>query len=74
MKSNLWERLKPELKVALEERYKDFPNTLKDIKEELENEFYYTHVKYWVYSDLRFLSGKALGETEMFFSNYFSPQ
>jgi hypothetical protein len=71
---NLYERLRPELKAALEERYKDLPNTLKEIKEELESEFYYTHVKYWVYSDLRFLTIKAFGQQDTSPSNYFLPE
>lgn len=71
---NLWERLKPELKAVLEEKYKEFPNTLSSIKEELEGEFYYTHIKYWVYSDLRYLTKQAFGEIDTVFDNYFSPK
>jgi len=71
---NLWERLKPELKAVLIEKYKDLPNMLNELKEILENEKYYTHVPYWVYSDLRFFTKYAFGELDIFFNNYFLPQ
>ena len=74
MKQNLWKRLRPELKTVLEERYKDMPNTLNEIRQELENQIYYNNLEYWVYSDLRFLTKQAFGEIDMFLANYFLPE
>jgi len=74
MKQNLLNRLKPELLAALDERYNDFPNILSSIKYELEKNYYYTHVCYWVYSELHFLTKKAFGEFNNHFGNYFLPE
>jgi hypothetical protein len=71
MKPNLLETLKPELLAALEERYKDFPNILESIKSELAKNYYYTHIEYWVYSELYFLTKKAFGEYQHHFGDYF---
>lgn len=71
MKPNLLEKLKPELLAAIEERYKDFPNILNDIKSELEKNYYYIDVSYWVYSQLHFLTKKAFGEFNNHFGDYF---
>jgi hypothetical protein len=70
---NLWERLKPELKAAVIEYYKPFPNSFNDLKEKLENERFYNNLPYWVYTDLRYLTSKMLKNIDYNLSNYFLP-
>jgi hypothetical protein len=71
---NLWERLKPELKTAFIEYYEKFPLSGDELKEELEKEFYYTRLRYFVYTDLSYLAARYLGETDKNFANYFLPE
>jgi len=71
---NLWERLRPELKEEVINHYEKLPNLFNELVKELEKEYYYTSVKYWVFSDLRGLSLKAFGHVEHYFNNYFSPE
>ncbi len=68
---NLWERLKPELKAAFIEYYKNYPFSGDELKKELEKEFYYTRLRYFVLTDLSFLAAKYLRETDKNFKNYF---
>jgi len=71
---NLWERLKPELKAAVIEYYKPFPNRFNELKERLENERFYNNLPYWVYTDLRYLTSKMLKNIDFNLSNYFLPR
>jgi len=71
--TNLWERLKPELKAAFIEYYKNYPLSGDELKEEMEKEFYYTRLRYFVLTDLLFLAAKYLGEHDKNFANYFLP-
>jgi hypothetical protein len=72
MKPNLLDRLKPELLQAIEERYKDYPHLLDEIKQELANEKYFTDVSYGTYVELYFVSKNAFGSYERNFANYFT--
>ncbi len=71
--TNLWERLKPKLKAAFIEYYKNYPLSGDELKEELEKEFYYTRLRYFVLTELSFLAAKYLGEYDKNFANYFLP-
>jgi hypothetical protein len=71
---NLWDRLKPELKAAFIEYFKAFPHSGDELIKELENEFYYTRLRYFVLADLSFLAAKYLGKTDKDYANYFLPE
>jgi hypothetical protein len=73
MDQNLWERLIPELKAAFIEYYKSYPLSGDELRKELENEFYYLRLRYFVLTDLSFLAAKYLGKTDKNFANYFLP-
>jgi hypothetical protein len=74
MDQNLWERLIPELKAAFIEYYKDYPFAGDELKKELENEFYYFRLRYFVLTDLYLLAAKYLRQTDKNFANYFLPK
>jgi hypothetical protein len=71
---NLLDRIKPELMQAVEERYKDCPHLLDEIKQELTNEKYFTDVTYGTYSHIYFVTKDAFGSYEQNFAKYFLPQ
>ena len=72
MKHNLLDRLKPELLQAIQERYKDYPRVLDEIKQDLANNFYFTDVKYGTYVELYFVTKNAFGSYEQNLANYFT--
>ena len=45
---NLWKRLKPEYKQAIEEENKDYPYKTEEIKEELTSKDFFTEVRYGI--------------------------
>jgi hypothetical protein len=45
---NLWQRLKPEYKQAIEEENKDYPYKAEEIKEELTSKDFFTEVRYGI--------------------------
>ena len=59
-KLTLWTRLKPEIKANFEKEYADRPHSRAAMVEELDNEYYFTEIKYsvvhWVlaYNDIDF--------------------
>jgi hypothetical protein len=71
---NLLDRLKPELLQAVNERYKDYPHLLDEIKQELASEKYFTDVSYGTYSQIYFVTKDAFGGYEQNFAKYFLPE
>ena len=69
---NLWDRLKPEIMQALEERYNKYPYILQDIKNDLANNFYFTDVRYFTYAELYFVTKNVFGSYEQNLANYFT--
>ena len=49
---NLWQRLKPEYKQAIEEENKDYPYKTEEIKEELKSKDFFTEVRYGIAFDV----------------------
>jgi len=71
---NLWDRLKPELKEEMGKEYKNHPNILDGIKDELSKEFYYTNVRYFTYKELYWMTKRAFGEYEHNLNGFFLPE
>ena len=55
MRLTLYDRLKPEHKQSIADRYADLPFCHREIVEALSNEYFFTEVRYGVAADVAFI-------------------
>ena len=55
MRLTLYDRLKPEHKQSIADRYADLPFCHREIIEALSNEYFFTEVRYGVAADVAFI-------------------
>jgi len=55
MKLTLYDRLKPEHKQTIADRYANLPFSHREIVEALSSEYFYTNVKYGIAADVAFI-------------------
>ena len=55
MKLTLYDRLKPEHKQTIADRYANLPFSHREIVEALSSEYYFTEVKYGIAADVEFI-------------------
>ena len=55
MRLTLYDRLKPEHKQSIADRYADLPFCHREIVEALSNEYFFTEVRYGIAADVAFI-------------------
>ena len=55
MKLTLYDRLKPEHKQTIADRYANLPFSHREIVEALSSEYFYTNVRYGIAADVEFI-------------------
>lgn len=55
MRLSLYERLKPEHKQSIADRYANLPFSHQEIVEALSSEYFYTEVRYGIAADIQFI-------------------